>query len=125
MNAKERHLYHQIHPAKLGADLVSGVAAVLLLASGRPVLGLAFGLVVPVTASVVIIRRVDLEAQKRSRFGAYMKKFMTTSAQVQRVAGFGILCWAAWQGSYLSGVLGAALIVHAWTQGLLIPKDLR
>ena len=125
MNAKERDLYHQINPANLAADIGSGIAAVILLAKGHAIIGLALAIVVPVAATLAVMRYGDLERLKRSPFGAYVKKFMTTSAQVQRLAGFAILCWAAWNGSYLLGVLGAALIVHAWTQGLLIPKDLR
>ncbi|HTK04849.1 MAG TPA: hypothetical protein VL500_04655 [Candidatus Eisenbacteria bacterium] len=125
MNAKERRLYHQIHPAKLAADTGSGIAAVILLANGQAVIGLALAIVVPVAATFALLRYADLEPQKRSRLGAYVKKYMTPAAQIQRLAGFAILCGAAWKGSYLLGVLGAALIVHAWTMGLLIPKDLR
>ncbi|HTM68842.1 MAG TPA: hypothetical protein VL426_06120 [Candidatus Binatia bacterium] len=125
MTSKEKTLYHQIHPAKLAADLVAGIGAVVLFAKGHPWPALALAVVVPVAATVAVIRYADLEPLKRSRFGAYVKKFMTTSAQVQRLAGFAILCWAAWKGSYLLGVLGAALIVHAWVAGLLIPKDVR
>lgn len=125
MTAKERYLYHQIHPAKLAADVAAAIGGVSAFAAHRLATGLVISIAVPACASLLAIRYADLERLKRSRFGAYVKRFMTTSATVQRLAGFAILAYGAWTGSFLVCVLGAALIVHAWTMGLLIPRDLR
>ena len=125
MTKDERALYHQIHPAKLAVDAAAGVSAVLALSQGWFVSGVAVAVAVPAAASFAVLQRADLERLKHSRFGAYVRKFMTPAAQFQRIAGFGVLSAAAWVHSYLLGVFGAALIIHAWTQGLLIPRDLR
>lgn len=125
MTTKEKVLYHQIHPAKLASDLAACVTAVVLFARGDAAAGLAVAAIVPVAATMATMRYGDLERLKRSRFGAYVRRYMTSAALAQRLAGFAILCWGAWKGSFLLGVLGAALIVHAWTAGLLIPRDLR
>lgn len=125
MTARERYLYHQIHPAKLAADVAAAIACVLALSAHRLIPGIAAALIVPAGASIFVIRYADLERSKKSRFGAYVKRYMTRSATIQRLVGFLILCYGAWTASFLLGVLGAALIVHAWTMGLLIPRDLR
>ncbi|HSD12806.1 MAG TPA: hypothetical protein VLC10_04570 [Patescibacteria group bacterium] len=125
MTAKERYLYHQIHPAKLVADAAAGFASVFALLAHHLFAGIAIALVVPAAASFLVLRYADLERQKRSSFGAYVKRFMTRGAAIQRTAGFAVLAYGAWTSSFLTGVLGCALIVHAWTMGLLIPRDLR
>lgn len=125
MTQRERILYHQIHLVKLTADVSAGVYALAAFAHGWLLTGAAVAVVVPAAASFAVLTRADLERLKRSRPGAYVRKFMTPAAQVQRIAGFVVLSAAAWTHSYLLGVFGAALIIHAWTRGLLIPRHLR
>lgn len=125
MTNDERHLYHLIHPAKLFADAVGAAAALTAFWAGWPAVGVLIAVAVPVLASTALLRKADLEAQKRSRLGSYLRKFFPKSARLQRHAGFAVLAYGTWSRTFLVGVLGAALIVHAWTQGLLIPRDLR
>lgn len=125
MTSRERHLYHQIHPFKMATDLAAGAGAVAALAHGWLVAGIALAVVPAAAASFAVLRHADLERLKRSRLGAYVRKYMTPAAQVQRVAGFGLLSVASWNRSYLTAVFAAALIVHAWTQGLLIPRSFK
>ncbi len=124
MTHAERTAYLQIHPAQLASDAAGGLGAVAAFAAHRPVLGATLA-IVPFAVAAFLSRKADVERAKRTRLGAYARRFLTPSSRVQRLAGFAILCAGAWTGSFLTGVLGAALIVHAWTMGLLIPRDLR
>lgn len=125
MTHDERRLYHLIHPAKLFADVVGASAALAAFWTGWPAIGVLAAIAVPVLASTFLLRRADLEAQKRSRLGRYIRKYFPKSARIQRHAGFAVLAYGTWSRTFLIGVLGVALIVHAWTQGLLIPRDVR
>jgi hypothetical protein len=125
MTTDERRLYHLIHPAKVLADTAGACAALAAFWAGWPKTGVLIAIAAPMTASALLLRRADLEAQKRSRLGAYLKKYFPDSARYQRHAGFAVLAYGTWSRTFLACVLGAALIVHAWTQGLLIPRDVR
>lgn len=125
MTKDERHLYHLIHPAKLFADAVGATAALAAFWAGSPAVGVLAAVAVPVIASALLLRRADLEAQKQSRLGRYLRRYFPKSARIQRHAGFAVLAYGTWSKTFLVGVIGAALIVHAWTQGLLIPRDVR
>lgn len=119
---EERILYHQIHPAKLVTDIASALAALLLLSSHALAAGLAVALLPPVAVSVWLVRRGELTSQKRSDFGKYVRKWMTPGAQGRRLAGFGAMAYAAWTHSYPLMAFGVALVVHAWTAGLLLRR---
>jgi hypothetical protein len=125
MTRHERNIYHQIHPAKLAADAAAGFVAVASFSAGHAALGAAAAVLPPVAASWLVLRHAGLERQRRSRFGAYVNKYMTARAQAQRVAGFAVLLHGAWTHSFLAPVFGAALILHAWAAGLLVPRDIR
>lgn len=125
MTHDERRLYHLIHPAKLFADVVGASAALAAFWAGWPAAGVLAAVAVPVLASAILLHRADLEAQKRSRLGRYIRKYFPKSARAQRHAGFAVLAYGTWSRTFLIGVVGVALIVHAWTQGLLIPRDVR
>lgn len=125
MTKDERNLYHLIHPAKVFADTAGAVAALAAFWAGWPAVGVLVAVAVPILASVLLLRRAEFEAQKRSRLGAYLRKYFTKTASYQRHFGFAVLAYGTWSRTFMLGVIGAALIVHAWTQGLLIPRDVR
>jgi hypothetical protein len=122
MTTADRVLYHQIHPAKLATDLVATAVAVWFWHEHRVLPALAFTVVPPIVASYVVLRTADLEKLRASAFGKYVKRNMTNAAQMRRLLGFVVLCVGAWTNSFIVAVLGAAFIVHAWTEGLLLRR---
>ena|SRR5688572_17412211 len=125
MTRDERHLYHLIHPAKVLADSAGACAALAAFWAGWPGFGVLFAIAVPVIASALLLRHADLDAQKKSKLGNYLRKYFPKSARIQRHAGFAVLAYGTWSRTFMIAVLGVALIAHAWTQGLLIPRDIR
>jgi hypothetical protein len=85
MTLKEKILYHQIHPLKLGADV-----------GCEPV------------------RYENLEAYKTSRAGAFLRQHMTRTVEGVRFAGDIVMALGAWfhHASWIA--LGLAVVVLAW-----------
>ena len=123
MTPGDKALYHQIHPAKLAADLAAAGLALAALWLHWLLPGFAAAAVIPAAASALVIRRADLERYRRSRAGAYVKKFMTRSATVRRLLGFAMMAAGAWFHASLAILIGASLIIHAWTAGMLVPRQ--
>src|SRR5215210_3875906 len=76
MDFSEKVLYHQIHPAKLAADLSGSIVSTYLMWRRRFAWAMLAAFVPAVLASVSVIRYADLEQRKHSRFGRYMQRYM-------------------------------------------------
>ncbi len=120
MDRAERALYHQIHPAKLAADITAELASTLLLWRHHLAGGLLVRLVPPVVASAVVMRRTtDLERLRASSAGRYIRDHMTPQAQGGRALGDVLTAIGAWRRRPSIIVAGAALIAAGWLAGLL------
>ena len=118
MNQRDRLLYHQIHPAKLLTDVgTAGVAAALLWLH-RPVLALVVGFVPSVIASAVLLRWGDLEPYRNSKFGGYVRRFMTRGMELARLAGLIPLWGGAWVRRPAIMAAGVAWIIGCWLWGV-------
>jgi len=73
LDASEKALYHQIHPAKLGTDIASAVVSLYLLWNHQLVLGLIAGYVP--------------SKYKQSAFGKYVKTYMNRNMQAVWLVG--------------------------------------
>jgi hypothetical protein len=114
----ERALYHQIHPAKLGADLAAELVSLPLYWRGRNRAASVVHLGVPVIASAVVVRRTaDLERLRDSRAGRYVAVEMTPAMQALRMAGDAVAVLGARRRSLPLIGLGAAIIAGGWTLG--------
>ena len=90
MNFREKKLYHQIHPLKLGTDI--GVTPIFLffLWHHHIVRALLVGFVPPVLVSAaMIIWPPNLERLKNSSLGRYVSKYMTPAIEVIRLLSLG------------------------------------
>ena len=125
MTRNEKILYHQIHPAKLATDLAAAIASLVLFSRHQIIWALLVAFAPPIAASWLIMSRADIEKLRTSRFGRYVDRFMTPSAQFRRLLGFALMAYGAWSRSLFWEALGAAFIIHAWTQGLLVPRSIR
>lgn len=85
-NFKERKLYQQIHPIKLGADIGSAIAFLFLVCRHRIVLALVAGFIPPIIVSgVMMIWPPNVENVKNSPLGKYVLKYMTPTIEAVRL----------------------------------------
>jgi hypothetical protein len=116
----ERALYHQIHPAKIAADVVAELASTVFLWRHRLGAGLVVRLVPPVVASAILMpRTTDLERLRASSAGRYLRNHMTPQAQGVRAFGDVLTAIGAWRHRQAIIGAGAALIAAGWLAGLL------
>lgn len=122
MTGKDRYLYHQIHPAKLAADVAAAIIGLWLLWRHDLAPALAVLLILPALASALLLRFGELEPQKRSAFGHYVARFMTRGAEAVRLAGMALMGLGAWLHRPVLIVAGAAIILSAWLRGLFVRR---
>jgi len=118
MDLGEKVLYHQIHPAKLTADVSGSLVSTYLMWQHKFVAALlsAFG---PATiASVLVIRYADLEKRKHSPFGRYMHRYMNRRVEAWRFFGQVLIWVGAWYRVGKLVPIGWTIVVAAWTSGL-------
>ena len=122
MTLKEKALYNQIHPLKLSTDILAAAVSLYLFWIHQPLPALLLHFVPPIIATWLIIRYVDLEPQRASAFGRYVEKNMTRLIEGVRLFGDLVMIFGAWTHDVLLLLLGLAVIVGAWCNGLLPSK---
>jgi hypothetical protein len=110
----ERLLYHQVHPVKVLADSTSGMAALLLAWRGRAALGVAVVALPSTLSSALLIAFANLEREKGSRAGAYLRRYMTLPAQLGHLLGYAILFAGATRRRPFVMATGAAILLASW-----------
>ena len=96
-NFKQRKLYHQIHPIKLGTDIASAIAFLFLLWRHRIVAALVAGFLPPIIVSgVMMIWPPKVENVKNSPLGKYVSKYMSPTIEVVRLLTLVPMAWGAW-----------------------------
>lgn len=121
MTLQEKSLYRQNHPAKLFTDWITGIIALYPLWQHNLVTALWIAILPPIIVSLVIMRFADLEKQKQSSFGRYLRQYMTRLVEAARLAGYGIMAVGAWYHSVGIIVLGLIVIILAWLRGVILP----
>jgi hypothetical protein len=124
MTLKEKALYHQIHPLKLSTDILAAVVSLYLFWVRQPLPALVLHFAPPLIASWLLIRYADLEPLRQSAFGHYIAKTMSRTIEAVRLFGDLVMIFGAWKHDVLLIVLGLAVIVGAWCNGL-IPSKVR
>ena len=118
MTFAERALYHQIHPAKLFADISTAVVGLDLFWRHELAPGLIIALLPPVLVSAVLLREADLERYRSSPMGAYLRRFMPPWVQAVRLFGVGVAFYAAWHHVAPGVISGLALVAICWANGI-------
>jgi hypothetical protein len=118
MTFAERALYHQIHPAKLFADIATALIGIDLFWRHELVPGLIIALLPPLLVSAVLLREADLERYRSSPMGAYLRQFMPPWVQAVRLFGVGVAFYAAWYHFPAGVVSGLALVAICWANGI-------
>lgn len=122
MTRREKRLYHQIHPLKLATDISTGVITTYLLWHHNIVWFLLLFLLPSVIASLLLIRFADMGTLKTSRPGKYIARYMTPAIESIRLTGQMIMWLGGWFHSLILVLLGMAVIIAAWLNGILFPR---
>ncbi len=121
LTSREKELYQQIHPAKLGTDVASFFPSTYLIWIHQPILGILAGFVPAILASGVVMRYADLESLATTPFGKYVAKYMTRPIEALRFIGLFVSWAGAWYHSpWIIGV-GVLIVILAWLRGKIIP----
>ena len=118
MDFGEKVLYHQIHPAKLAADVGGSLVSTYLMWRRRFVAAMLAAFVPAVVASGLVIRYADLEKRKRSPFGRYIRRYMNRRVEAWRFFGQVVIWVGAWHRVGKLVPIGWAIVVAAWVSGL-------
>ena len=119
MDLGEKVLYHQIHPAKLAADVGGSLVSTYLMWRRRLVAAMLAAFVPAVVASVLVMRYADLERRKHSPFGRYMRRYMDRRVlDAWRFFGQVVMWVGAWYRVGKLVPIGLATVVAAWVSGL-------
>lgn len=123
MDLRERTLYHQIHPLKLAVDWGAGIVALLPFWRHQLLVALLIAFMPSILVSFLLIRFADLEKYKLSRFGRYVKRYMTRSAEAVRFAGYALMAVGAWSHAAWLIIIGLFIILMAWLRGVIFPNN--
>jgi hypothetical protein len=116
---KEKSLYHQIHPLKLSTDILSEIISLYFLWARALWIGLTLHFIPPIIASLLLMQYANLEPQKNSRLGKYIRAHMSNSIQATRLAGDLVMVVGAWDRSQTAILAGFVIVLAAWMNGIL------
>ena len=119
MNFADKVLYHQIHPLKLGTDILASLVSLYFFWQHKLFIGLILHLVPPIIASLAVIYAFDLEPQRQSDLGQYVKRTMTHGIEAIRLIGDIVMVLGAWFHSVPLIGVGLAIVVAGWLSGVV------
>jgi len=123
MTLQEKSLYHQIHPLKLLTDIGMTFLALYLFWHHQLIVGLVATFVPSIIVSALLLRFTNLEPYKQSDLGQYFRRYMDSPLiTIVRLTGLAVMCIGAWLGVFWPIPLGYAIVILAWTRGLLFPQ---
>jgi hypothetical protein len=119
MTRSDKILYHQIHPLKLGTDIIAAIVSLYFFWQDQLLLGLVVHIAPPIIASALVISLVDLEPQRQSALGQYIKRSMSHTKEAIRLVGDIVMVFGAWYRSWGVVLLGLLIVIGAWFSGKL------
>jgi len=119
MNFADKVLYHQIHPLKLGTDILASLVSLYFFWQHKLFIGLILHLAPPIIASLAVIYAFDLVPQRQSAFGQYLKRTMTHAIEAIRLIGDIVMVLGAWFHSVPLIGVGLAIVVAGWLSGVV------
>jgi hypothetical protein len=118
MRLAEGALIHQVHPAKIGADVTASIISNALLWNARPKTAVAVRCLLPVAGSAAVLGLADLDSLSRTRRGRYVLAHMPPSAQAVRLLGDAVMGIGAYRRSSALMLAGAAVVAIGWSHAL-------
>ena len=122
MTLQEKVLYHQIHPLKLGTDILAQIVSGALFWRHQLVWGLLAMLIPPIIASTILVNVLDLRRIRDAAVGRYLKRSMTHAMEAVRLAGTVPISFGAWYHAPWLIALGLAMVLFGWLRGLLFTR---
>jgi hypothetical protein len=122
---REKQLYHQVHPLKLGTDISTSIVSTYFFWVHDLWPAILTTLVPPVAVSVIMLSTMDFSWIKRSAVGRYLAWEMTPATQALRLAGALVMIFGAWYQQWWGIVLGLLIVLFGWLRGLLLPPRRR
>jgi hypothetical protein len=119
MNFADKAVYHQIHPLKLGTDILASLVSLYFFWEHKFFIGLILHLAPPIIASLAVIYGFDLEPQRQSALGQYVKRTMTHGIEAIRLIGDIIMVLGAWFHSIPLIGVGLAIVAAGWLSGVV------
>jgi hypothetical protein len=119
MTAKEKALYHQIHPLKLATDMLAAAISLFLFWRHTLIPALLVHFLPPLIVSWLLIRYAELAPIKDSPLGRYVGQHMTRTIEAVRLFGDIVMVIGAWYHDVLLLLAGLVIIAGAWCNGLL------
>jgi hypothetical protein len=115
MGLAGRVLVHQVHPAKIGADVAASIVSDVLLWKARPKAAIVVRVLLPLAGSAAVLRSADLDALAGTGRGRYVLAHMPPSAQAVRLAGDALMGLGAHRRRWTLIIAGAAVVVAGWS----------
>lgn len=123
--AREKALYHQLHPLKLATDVGTTILSIVLLARHELVAALIVMWLPSILLSAGLIYWGDFSRVRDSRAGGYMRRYMTPGMQALRFGGEGIIAVGAWFHAWLLIPLGVGVILWGWFGKAMLARTRR
>jgi hypothetical protein len=121
MPLRDKALYHQVHPLKLGTDICAQIVSLYFFWGHNIALGLSVMFLPPIVASLALVNIADFTSIKHSALGYYLKRYMTPAMEAVRLAGTIPMVLGAWFHVWWLIPLGLVITLFGWTRGLLFP----
>jgi hypothetical protein len=119
LTVRQALLVHQVHPAKLTADIGASVVSLALLWRGYRRTAMAVHLTLPLLGSAAVLAAADLPRLATTPAGRYVQRHMPPAAQALRLAGDAVTVEGARRRRASLIGLGLALVAAGWSHGLL------
>jgi len=123
MNREERILYHQIHPAKIAADVTGSIISAILVWQHHFWWAMLGAFAPAFLGSALVLQFADLNKLKASRMGRYIERFMNHWVEAWRFGGQIVMWMGCWCHEWLAIPVGALIVISAWSSGLLRSKS--
>lgn len=121
MTFREKQLYHQIHPLKLGTDISASIVSTYFFWVHGIWPGILFMFLPPIIVSFIMINTLDFAWIKDSPAGRYLRRSMTPGMEALRLLGTVPMVVGAWYQQPWLIVLGLVMILFGWLRGLIFP----
>ncbi len=117
MPNSEDVLLHQVHWAKLAADIGASIVSLPMIWRGHRVAGMVVHFLIPVVASAVLLR-TDTSRLRSTRRGRYVLNHMPPGAQAVRLVGDAVMTIGAWRRNGVLVTAGGLIVIAGWSHGV-------
>jgi hypothetical protein len=125
MTFREKQLYHQVHPLKLGTDITASVVSTYYFWVHAFWPALAWMFLPPIIVSTVMLLTMDFTWIKESAVGRYLSWEMTPAMEALRLSGTIPMAVGAWYHQPWAIALGVLIVLFGWLRGLIFPPRRR